>query len=221
MKSLKKYLAAALILLLSVCALQLPALAAGSNVTYSGNAGKFIFAPGSEYSLTDLFQNFKDVMPGDMLTQTIAVNNDANNKVKVRIYMRSLGATDESYVDFLNQLRLTVRKTEDTPMFDAAADQTDGLTEWTYIGTLYSGGKTELNVTLDVPTSMDNRFQDRYGEIEWQFMVEELPVSPDDPKPPKTGDDARPWLWIILIAVSTTVIVITGKSRKSEKRAER
>ena len=208
-------------LTLTVFVFSISVFADNANVVYDGNAGEFIFSPGSEYSLTDLFPDFKDVMPGDTLTQLITVSNEADNKVKVKIYIRSLGATDESYVEFLDQLHLTVQNTEDTPMFDAAADQTDGLTEWTCLGTLYSGGKTDLNVTLNVPTTMDNLFQEKYGEIEWQFMVEELPVSPDDPKPPKTGDDARPWLWIILIAVSTTVIVITGKSRKSEKRAER
>ena len=90
----------------------IPVKAADGNVTYSGDAGDIIFAPGSDYSPSDLFPNFKYVMPGDSITQTITVKNDASKKVKVKIYVRSLGAREDS-VDFLSQLRLRVEKSEE------------------------------------------------------------------------------------------------------------
>ena len=156
--------------------LPLTSFAKDANVTYSGNSGKLIFKPGSNHSPTDLFANFKNVMPGASLTQKITVKNKAKNNVKVKIYLRSLGSTDEKYNDFLNQLTLTVTKDTDTPLFDAAADQTGGLTEWVCLGTLYSGGELDLNVTLNVPTTLDNRYQNQIGKIKWQFVIEELPI---------------------------------------------
>ena len=216
MKTVAKWL----MLLLTLSFLTVPAFAADANVTYTGNAGSFIFSPGSAYSLTDLFTNFKDVMPGETRTEIITVRNDADNRVKVKIYMRSLGATDERYVDFLNQLRLGVRQKEENPMFDAAADELDGLADWVCLGTLYSGGETDLEVALQVPTSLDNLFQKQYGEIEWQFMVEELPVSPDDPKPPKTGDNAVLWPWVLALTGTGAGIMLMIRERKgrTEKR---
>ena len=85
----------------------LPAGAVNGQVTYSGDAGEFIFAPGTDFSVTDLFPEFKDVKPGDKLTQEITVRNEASRKVKVKIYMRALGAHEDS-VEFLSKMNLKV-----------------------------------------------------------------------------------------------------------------
>lgn len=212
MKRLFSLLAALSILLCCV----LTVSAENGNVTYSGDAGKFIFAPGSDYSPTDLFPNFKDVMPGDRLTQTITVKNDASNKVKVKIYMRSLGAHEDS-VDFLSQMNLKVDVIDGWMdyMFDAAADETAQLTDWVCLGTLYSGGVVDLEVILDVPVTMGNEFQEQVGYLDWQFMVEEFPIEDDDPKPPQTGDDTDLLMPLVLMTVSFVFIVVLLCRRKS------
>ena len=194
--------------------------AADGKVTYSGNAGSFVFEPGSDHSLTDLFPNFKGVMPGDTLTQKITVKNNADNKVKVKIYMRALGAHQDS-VEFLSQLRLMVLKSEGNKMaymFDAAADKTAQFTDWVCLGTLYSGGEVDLDVLLSVPVELDNMFQDKIGYLDWEFMVEEFPVEDTDPQPPQTGDDSRMGLWIALATCSLGVLIILFALRKKNKK---
>ncbi len=196
--------------------------AADGKVTYSGNAGKFVFEPGSEHSLTDLFPNFKGVMPGDTLTQKITVKNDADNKVKVKIYIRSLGAHEDS-VEFLSQLGLKVAKSEDNEMaymFDAAANETAQLTDWVYLGTLYSGGEVNLDVTLNVPVELPNEYQNKIGYLDWEFMIEEFPVEPDDPKPPQTGDNSHMGLWFALMLCSGAMLIILLFWRKKDKEQE-
>ncbi len=200
-----------------------PVYAADGKVTYSGNAGEFVFEPGSEHSLTDLFPNFKGVMPGDTLTQKITVKNDADHKVKVKIYIRSLGAHEDS-VEFLSRLGLKVAKSEENEMaymFDAAANETAGLTDWVYLGTLYSGGEVNLDVTLNVPTSLDNEFQNEIGYLDWEFMIEEFPVEPDDPKPPQTGDDSHPEIWFAIMIGSFSILILLFVWRKKNKEQEK
>ena len=196
--------------------------AADGKVTYSGNAGNFVFEPGSEHSLTDLFPNFKGVMPGDTLTQKITVKNNADNKVKVKIYMRSLGAHEDS-VEFLSQLGLKVAKSEENEMaymFDAAANETAQLTDWVCLGTLYSGGEVNLDVTLNVHTSLDNEFQNKIGYLDWEFMIEEFPIEEGDPKPPQTGDNSNMGLWFALMISSLAMFIILLVWRKKDKENE-
>ena len=82
-------------LLLALCVIACAAVSASAdqqgNVVYSGDSGNFIFQPGTDYSVTDLFPELKDLMPGDTATQTIQIRNDASKKVKIKIYMRALG----------------------------------------------------------------------------------------------------------------------------------
>ena len=215
MKRIITILAVCIIVLSSV----LPVYAADGKVTCSGNAGKFVFEPGSEHSLTDLFPNFKDVMPGDSLTQKITVKNDTDNKVKVKIYIRSLGAHEDSE-EFLSQLRRKVAKSEENKMaymFDAAANEPAQLFEWVCLGTLYSGGEVNLDVTLDVPVTLDNAFQNRIGYLDWEFMIEEFPIEPGDPKPPLTGDDFQTSLWLALMIGSLAMFFILFIYHKKNK----
>lgn len=195
------------------------AYAADGNVLYTEDAGEFVFFPGSDKSLSDLFPNFKGVMPGDSLEQKITVKNDASKDVKVNIYIRSLGAHENSK-EFLSQLKLRVSKSEENQMaymFDAAANETAQLKDWVLLGTLYSGGVVNLNVTLEVPVTMGNEFQNQIGYLDWEFKVEEFPVEDTDPKPPQTGDDMEILPVVILMVASAAAIVVIIILRKKKK----
>lgn len=218
MKRLAK-ICAFLMVLVMVFGLCTTAYAAGS-VTYDGNANKFIFAPGTKDSPTSLFENFQNVMPGDTLTEQIQIRNDSSNKVKIRVYLRSKGA-QENTDDFLSQMELTVKQKDDSILFAAPADETAQLTDWVYLGTVYSGGEITLDVTLEVPITMGNDYQNEIGYIDWEFKVEELPVESTDPKPPQTGDTSNLFLYagLMIFSFAALIILILGKRRKQEETA--
>jgi len=201
------------------------ARAEDGQVIYDGDAREFIFEPGSQYSPTDLFPNFKDVMPGDRLTQRIQVKNEASHGVKVRIYMRALGAHENS-VDFLSQLRLRVEPVESpvSYMFDAMADETAQMTDWVCLGLLYSGGEVDLDVILEVPVELDNAYSSQIGYLDWEFKVEEIPIESGDPQrpdvTPDTGDTAPVMGLAVVICVSAAVILWIAYRRKREQSHE-
>lgn len=215
-----------LLILLTVLALVLSlpfsANAEGGTVTYEKDAGDFVFAPGSEHSLTDLFTEFKDVMPGDTLKQKITVKNDASKKVKVNIYIRSLGAHKDSK-DFLSKLKLRVNLSEDNGMgymFDSTADSKGQLEDWMCLGTLYSGGEVNLDVMLDVPVELDNTYKNQIGLLDWEFKVEEFNIEPTDPKPPQTGDDSGLVLSAAVAMISVMAIFILVLTKRKNKQNE-
>lgn len=211
----KRFLA--ILMVLALCLSIAPAAFADASVSYKGSAEKFVFAPGSEYSPTDMFESFKGVMPGDTLTQQIEVRNDVKNDVKIKLYMRSLGANEGSE-EFLKQMTLGVKAADGSELFAAPADETAQLTDWVCLGTFYSGAKTTLDVTLNVPVEMGNDFSEQVGSLDWEFAVEELPVEPTDPVGPKTGDDTPVALYAAICAVCAGAVMFLIATRKKKEQ---
>lgn len=197
-----------LLLALSLCG---GALAAAS-VSFVGGAEKFVFLPGSEASDSDLFENFKGVVPGDVITQTITVKN--NSTKKVRIYLKAEPVSD-IHRDFLSQLSMTV-DCKNKEIFDAAASETAQLTNKTLLGTFKKNGSTELTVTLTVPETLGNEYMGEIGIVPWTFMVEEIPE--DDT--PHTGDwfQSEVWLAIICMLIVAATALYVMKRRESAKK---
>lgn len=175
-------------LLTLLMALLCSAASAASQVLFEGGAERFVFLPGSEFSGSDLFEGFKNVLPGDTLTQRVTIRNRSAGAV--RIYLRADPA-DEADRAFLSRLHLQVTTPRDV-IFDAPASQTAQLTQNTLLGTFRRGSATELLLTLTVPIELDNAFMDTMGAVPWTFVAEE--VAEEDS--PHTGDDFNLAGWL-------------------------
>lgn len=191
------------LLLVAVLLLNLGAavFAADSTITFKGAEEGFAFQPGSEYTATDLFGNFKDVMPGDHLTEEISVKNEAEDCDYINLYMRAVihdeegnpitysepfenadgkdqagieGQRDETVAtmrDFLSRLTMLIYNGEEL-IYSASPDEAGALADNVLLGKLATGESLDLTVELDVPIDLGNEYAHRVGEVDWVFLAE-------------------------------------------------
>lgn len=173
-------------MLLVVMSMSVTAFAASPSITFEGFSKGFDFQPGSEYTETDLFGSFKNIMPGDTVTETITFTNSATDCDFVNLYMRA-EAHDETdnplspkvaeketvatMTEFLSKLSMKVWNGTEL-IYDASPDQLDGLKSNKLLGTFRTGETATLKVELSVPIELGNEYANRVGEVDWIFHVE-------------------------------------------------
>lgn len=214
MKKTIKLLSSFLLTLILLLSTTLTIFAADSTVTFNGESAGFTFTPGSEYTQHDLFDNFKNVMPGDTLTETITVTNKSKDSDYIKVCIRAVahdengnplsyneafeaadgknqsgvaGQRDETCVsmaDFLAQLSMKVYNGGEL-IYDASPDELDGLEKNVLLGIFRQGESGTLTVELQVPIELGNEYASRVGEVDWIFTVEAL----DDPEPEEEPEE--------------------------------
>ena len=186
MKHIAKKSISFILMLLLVMSFATTAFAADSSITFTGFSSGFEFQPGSEYTETDLFGSFKNVMPGDTVTETITFTNSATDCDFVNLYMRA-EAHDETdnplspkvaeketvatMTEFLSKLSMKVWNGTEL-IYDASPDELDGLETNRLLGTFRTGETATLKVELTVPIDLGNEYANRVGEVDWIFHVE-------------------------------------------------
>ena len=194
------------LMIVALAFLVMPVYASG-NVTYEGHDDGFVVEPGTEDSVTDLFTEFKNVIPGDELTDSIEVINNSKEGKTVKVYLRALAPEEE---DFLKEMTLKVDANSGT-LFEASANETTGLSDWVLLGTLQKGGSATLNLTLNVPITMGDDYQNAKGTVNWEFKIEE-----DEPETPDTSVKNDLKIYIVLGGVAAVALVglLVNKKKK-------
>jgi len=194
-KNILKTLVVTTVLALSMTTIH----AADTNVSFDGDAEDFIFLDGSQ----DLFDNFKNIMPGEVRTQNIVLKNDDHREL--RFYLSA---------DVLDSL--------DT---DTSGLSSGRMSEDTLLASLQKGETTTVTMTLEVNgDSMDNTYQNREGLIKFNFSVEELDdqstiveVVRNVYESIKTGDATVIAPLLGLVAVSGFAVIFLLKKKKHKE----
>ena len=199
------------------------AFAADSTITFKGKDDRFEFGTDEMYSYTDtdLFDGFKDVMPGDELEELITIANATDDFDYINVYLKAVAHDEEENVpvtgvdvktmtQFLEQLTMTV--TNGTQLvYEGPAD---GTFELVKLGTLKKGEALALAVELLVPIELDSTYANRVGEVDWVIVVEGITETPA----PDTGDSADLLVYggIFGISVMALFVLIVLKKKRPE-----
>jgi LPXTG-motif cell wall-anchored protein len=221
-----KRLFSLLLAVMLVMALAVPASAASLDIV---SKDKITIKPGSSYSATDLFdEGFKNVMPGDRISETITIKSGFGFKEdSLKVYMRAIPHTntdnkpvtgvDVATMDeFLQELTLRVYNMSDEgkQIFKGTAKDLDGLKENVLLGTFRKNGSIKLRVELEVPITLGNKFAHRVGEVDWLFTVEAY----DDPSydNPKTGDYIMIAVAVMAVSAVGLLVILAAKRKKKQ-----
>lgn len=165
--------------------------AMNSSVTY-GTAEEFIFNPTS----TDLFSEFKNVMPGDTRTQLIALSN-ARPASNATIYLRAEVFNNK---EFLNFMTISVywgdSETGTKNLITKNKASEEGLLlNDVKLKTLKPGETDYIYIELYIDEQMNNKFKLNEGSIKWIFsceeekiLIKELTTKNNEEKPTNGGN---------------------------------
>lgn len=197
---------------------------ADTNIIFDGNAEDFIFLNGSQ----DLFDNFKNIMPGEIREQDIVLKNTDHRELRFYLSAKVIDSLDKDTsglsiynISITNEDEEFYRGTLD----DLAKLSAGRMSEDTLLATLQKGETTTIKMTLEVNgDSMDNTYQNREGLIQFKFSVEELDdattiieVVKNIYQQVRTGDISVITPMIGLIAGSGLVIIYLLRRKKDKE----
>ena len=175
---------------------------------------------------TDLFREFKDLVPGDTVTQSILLQFD-NISRETNLYLRA-EASDGSELPENIMLKVYVA---DRLISVSDLNSQDTLKENTHLYEFTHSEEVEIKAVLEIPSGLGNEIADRKKEIRWIFTVQEEDAQEEDSKPedtvredtvieavaPKTGDNNRLLGWLLLNICSVIGVFLFLFRRKTQK----
>lgn len=156
-------------------------------VTFVGGDEEFVFDPDT----TDLFGNFKHLMPGETRSQAIVVTNEFEIATGVEIFLRAEDinqsfSDDPETLALINKLLqeyATIVITDDSgtvlysgpvwgePYREGAAPGT--MKNDISLGMFATGESKSLNIQLQLDSAADNEYQSLLGLIKWVWTAQD------------------------------------------------
>jgi len=212
-----------------------------TSVTFA--EGEFAFSPVN----TDLFANFKQLLPGEVRSQRIEVSNTSGQPVEIFLRaeeMQQVSDNPETLALINKLLRehavIIVTDEDGTVIYKGPVwgePHRDGAKPNTMrydisLGLFAPGKVKRLNVQLSLDPNLGDEYQNLLGRIQWVWSargdspetpaipaIPAAPATPSTPSVPKTGDTSSLLLWAGMMAASAVLFVLTlAWGRKSKRK---
>ena len=169
-------------------------------VSYEGGAQGLIANAG------DLFHNFRSLMPGDTVSDSLVIGNGYTKPV--RLFFRIEGTNND---DLAKQVKLCIRAGELQIFSGTLADAMNEI----YLAYMTPGWTAVLTYDLEVPEELKNEYTLADSEQKWIFRAE---VSQEKSLIPNTGDFSDPMKYVIgfMLSLLTAGCVLALLKRKGK-----
>ena len=134
-------------------------------------------------STDDLFSNIGTFMPGDVISDTLKIENKNSNSIE--LFFKSVPLFQEEYelkedYELLNRINLKI-ELNNKNIYDGSLTGTE-LKNIISLGKFKSKETGEFKFTLTVPTDLKNEFNMTRTKVKWYFALTEDAIS----NPPAT-----------------------------------
>lgn len=166
-----------------------PSLSSDAVLYYNGNTKEFTYF---NLDKKDVFDSFKDMMPGDTRTQTLSVRA-GDIKPGTRMYLKLNSDINAEILKYIN-----VYVYENDKLLPSIDDTIE----------IYNFTKDDaftMKVVVEVPEEVNNEAADLVAHLKWTFMIEE---DGNTEEVPRTYDGFNMIKYISMILVSLVMIVI-------------
>ena len=168
----------------------------------------------------DFFGELSFIMPGDVITEEVVIENNSSNKIEYFVSTDKIFAVSEKASELLNKLHLIIKVDEEI-IYNEKLFKIDNLS----LGKFEKNSSAKLKFIVTVPEDLENEYSALNATLKWNFSmnVEENVESPEEkPKDeqvqePQTGDIKTIIIFTIFFisAIGLIVSIILEKFQKT------
>ncbi|MFT3951941.1 MAG: hypothetical protein QM689_08380 [Oscillospiraceae bacterium] len=179
----------------------------------------------------DLFANFKNLIPGETVAQTVKISNDYDEPTDIYFYARFTESTDENKALVEKLLKdyavITIADADGNVIYTGPvwgdAEGGISLKEPLFLKSFAPGDKENYTVTLSLAKETGNDYSNLLGSVDWIFTANGAQDTPNTSDVPsvQTGLNLSYGIYVLIMSLSGAAIVllqILGKRKRAEEK---